>query len=116
MARRRSAFFRFAVALPLLIGVVAGLLLVPIYREAVEHIQGQVRAAIERDSWDLEVEFHEHGIEGLIARIAERTEPLSTRTIPSGEPVLSVLEINGGVSKQLGIKPGDKVEHALFKR
>lgn len=74
MAHRRSAFFRFAVALPLLIGVVAGLLLVPIYREAVEHIQGQVRAAIERDSWDLEVEFHEHGIEGLIARIAERTE------------------------------------------
>ena len=54
--------------------------------------------------------------DGTIARIAERTEPLSTRTIPSGEPVLSVLEINGGVSEKLGIKPGDKVEHALFKR
>jgi len=54
--------------------------------------------------------------DGTIARIAERTEPLSTRTIPSGEPVLSVLEINGGVSETLGIKPGDRVEHALFKR
>ena len=54
--------------------------------------------------------------DGTIARIAQRTEPLSTRTIPSGEPVLSVLEINGGVSEQLGLKPGDKVEHALFKR
>lgn len=54
--------------------------------------------------------------DGTIARIAERTEPLSTRTIPSGEPVLSVLEINGGVSKTLGIKPGDRVEHPLFKR
>ena len=54
--------------------------------------------------------------DGTIARIAERTEPLSTRTIPSGEPVLSVLEINGGASRELGIKPGDKVEHALFKR
>ena len=54
--------------------------------------------------------------DGTIARIAERTEPLSTRTIPSGEPVLSVLEINGGVSKTLGIRPGDRVEHALFKR
>lgn len=74
MAHRRSAFFRFAVALPLLIGAVAALLLVPIYREAVGHIRDQVRAAIERDSWDLEVEFHEHGIEGLIARITERTE------------------------------------------
>jgi uncharacterized membrane protein (UPF0127 family) len=54
--------------------------------------------------------------DGTVARIAERTEPLSTRTIPSGEPVLSVLEINGGVSRQLGIKPGDRVEHALFRR
>ncbi len=54
--------------------------------------------------------------DGTIARIAERTEPLSRRTIPSGEPVLSVLEINGGISESLGIKPGDKVEHQLFKR
>jgi hypothetical protein len=54
--------------------------------------------------------------DGTIARIAERTEPLSTRTIPSGEPVLSVLEINAGISAKLGIKPGDRVEHALFKR
>lgn len=54
--------------------------------------------------------------DGTIARIAERTEPLSTRTIPSGEPVLSVLEINGGVSETLGLKPGDRVEHPLFKR
>lgn len=54
--------------------------------------------------------------DGTIARIAERTEPLSTRTIPSGEPVLSVLEINGGVAETLGIKAGDRVEHGLFKR
>lgn len=54
--------------------------------------------------------------DGSIARIAERTEPLSTRTIPSGEPVLSVLEINGGVAEKLGIKAGDTVEHKLFKR
>jgi hypothetical protein len=54
--------------------------------------------------------------DGTIARIAENTEPLSQRTIPSGEPVLSVLEINGGVSRTLGLKPGDRVEHALFKR
>lgn len=53
--------------------------------------------------------------DGTVARIAERTEPLSTRTIPSGEPVLSVLEINGGVAEKLGIKAGDKVEHVLFR-
>lgn len=54
--------------------------------------------------------------DGTIARIAERAEPLSTRTIPSGEPVLSVLEVNAGVAEKLGVKPGDKVEHPVFKR
>lgn len=54
--------------------------------------------------------------DGTVARIAERAEPLSTRTIPSGEPVLSVLELNAGTAEKLGIKPGDKVEHPLFKR
>ena len=52
--------------------------------------------------------------DGTIARIAEMTEPLSTRTIASGENVLGVLEINGGISAKLGIKPGDKVQHGLF--
>ncbi|WID96604.1 DUF192 domain-containing protein [Bosea vestrisii] len=54
--------------------------------------------------------------DGTVARIAERAEPLSTRTIPSGEPVLSVLELNAGIAEKLGIKAGDKVEHPLFKR
>jgi uncharacterized membrane protein (UPF0127 family) len=54
--------------------------------------------------------------DGTIARIEEHTEPLSTRTIPSGEPVLGVLELNAGTSSQLGIKAGDRVEHPMFKR
>jgi uncharacterized protein len=54
--------------------------------------------------------------DGTIARIAADTEPLSTRTIPSGEPVLAVLELNAGTAAKLGIKPGDRVEHPLFKR
>lgn len=79
---RRSAFFRFAVALPLLLAALSGLLLWPIYREAVEHIREQVHAAIERDSWDLEVEFHERGIEGLIAAIDQRqTRQLDASTL-----------------------------------
>lgn len=53
--------------------------------------------------------------DGTVARIAEQTEPLSTRTIPSGEPVLSVLEVNGGVAARIGLKPGDRIEHALFR-
>ena len=54
--------------------------------------------------------------DGSIARIAENAEPLSTRTIPSGEPVLAVLEVIGGTAARLGVKPGDRVEHPLFKR
>ncbi|WP_246728511.1 DUF192 domain-containing protein [Microvirga terricola] len=53
--------------------------------------------------------------DGTIARIAANTEPLSTRTISSGEPVLAVLELNAGTASRLGIKPGDRVEHPLFK-
>jgi uncharacterized membrane protein (UPF0127 family) len=54
--------------------------------------------------------------DGTVARIATNTEPLSTRTIASGEPVLAVLELNAGTTARLGIKPGDRVEHPLFKR
>lgn len=54
--------------------------------------------------------------DGTIARVAENAEPLSTRTIPSGEPVLAVLELNGGTAARLGIKAGDRVEHPLFRR
>ena len=53
--------------------------------------------------------------DGTIARIAERTEPLSTRTIASGEAVPAVLELVGGTAARLGIRPGDRVEHPLFK-
>ena len=53
--------------------------------------------------------------DGTIARIATNTEPLSTRAIPSGEPVLAVLEVAAGTAARLGIKPGDTVEHAIFK-
>ena len=52
--------------------------------------------------------------DGVIARIAADTEPHSTRTISSGEPVFGVLEINAGVAAKLGLQPGDKVQHALF--
>ena len=53
--------------------------------------------------------------DGTISRVATDTEPLSTRTISSGAPVLSVLELNGGTAARLGIKPGDRVEHPLFR-
>jgi uncharacterized membrane protein (UPF0127 family) len=53
--------------------------------------------------------------DGRILRIAENTEPLSQRTIPSGGPVLAVLEVIGGTSRKLGIEPGDRVAFPIFK-
>lgn len=51
---------------------------------------------------------------GLIHRIAENTEPLSERIIPSGGPVRGVLEVIGGTARKLGIAPGDRVAHPIF--
>jgi hypothetical protein len=54
--------------------------------------------------------------DGRILRIAENTEPLSERIIPSGGPVRAVLEVIGGTAKKLGIATGDRVAHAMFRR
>jgi uncharacterized membrane protein (UPF0127 family) len=54
--------------------------------------------------------------DGVIARIERQAEPLSRRVIVAGEPVLGVLELNGGVCDELGIEAGDKVVAAMFKR
>ncbi len=53
--------------------------------------------------------------DGTVARVAADTEPLSTKVVPSGEPVLAVLELNAGTAARLGIRAGDRVEHGLFK-
>ncbi len=47
--------------------------------------------------------------DGTVESIAERTTPLSQRSVPSKGPVRYVLEVNAGLSDELGIKPGDKV-------
>jgi hypothetical protein len=52
--------------------------------------------------------------DGRILRIAENTEPLSTRIISSGGPVRAVLEVIGGTARKLGIAPGDRVAHPIF--
>lgn len=54
--------------------------------------------------------------DGTVSHVAADTEPLSTAIISSNGPVLAVLELNAGTAARLGIKPGDKVEHAMFAR
>jgi uncharacterized membrane protein (UPF0127 family) len=52
--------------------------------------------------------------DGRILRIAESTEPLSTKIISSGGPAKGVLEVIAGTAQKYGIKPGDRVAHPLF--
>ena len=54
--------------------------------------------------------------DGRILRIAENTEPLSTRIIPSGGLAKGVLEVIAGTAQKYGIAPGDRVAHPLFNR
>ena len=52
--------------------------------------------------------------DGHILRIAENTEPLSDRLVPSGGPVRAVLEVIAGTARKLGITPGDQVTGSIF--
>lgn len=53
--------------------------------------------------------------DGRIANIAQRTVPFSETSIYSSGPVRAVLELNGGTAERLGLKPGDRVFHPMFR-
>ena len=56
------------------------------------------------------------GADGRIVNIAERTQPKNLDIIPSAGPALAVLEVLGGTSARLGIRPGDRVIHPRLER
>lgn len=53
---------------------------------------------------------------GVVHRIEENTEPFSERIIASKGKVVAVLELAAGVARELGLKPGDKVEYAALSK
>jgi len=55
------------------------------------------------------------GSKGEIKKIEQNAEPLSLSVISSDVAVKAVLEINGGLTKKLGISKGDKIIHSYFK-
>ena len=53
--------------------------------------------------------------DGRIIRIAENTEPFSLSVVRSGGEARAVLEVNAGTAARLGLKPGDRIEHDIFR-
>ena len=49
--------------------------------------------------------------DGTITRIHENAEPLNETPIPGGDAVQYVLEINGGLARQIGIEEGAILQH-----
>ena len=54
--------------------------------------------------------------DGTVLSIARNATPLSEAPIPSGGATLGVLELAGGRSAEIGLMPGDRIEHRMFKR
>jgi len=53
--------------------------------------------------------------DGTIESIFAGAKPHDETSMPSKGAVRAVLELNAGVTRLLGIQPGDKVEHPIFK-
>jgi uncharacterized membrane protein (UPF0127 family) len=56
------------------------------------------------------------GRTGKVVGLAENTEPLSEKIIPSGAPAYAVLEVNAGTAARIGLRIGDSVRHPLFDK
>ena len=52
--------------------------------------------------------------DGTVGHIARETVPYSRKLIPSEVLTRAVLEINGGMAGELGIKEGDRAIHPIF--
>jgi uncharacterized protein len=53
------------------------------------------------------------GADGLVKTIHVNARPQDPTSIPSEVPVRFVLEIPGGRSEEIGLEPGDKMDHPL---
>ncbi|ESQ89581.1 hypothetical protein ABAC460_11960 [Asticcacaulis sp. AC460] len=55
------------------------------------------------------------GSDGRIVSIQKNARPLDRTPLPSRGAASGVLEVKGGLSDRLGLKPGDKVIHPFFQ-
>ncbi len=53
---------------------------------------------------------------GKILKIEHSHQPYTLRSASSEAVVAAVVELKGGRSKELGIRPGDEIDHPFFKQ
>jgi uncharacterized membrane protein (UPF0127 family) len=53
---------------------------------------------------------------GMVLYVATGTVPFSEETISAPVPVRSVFEVKAGIASRIGIKPGDRIESAIFRK
>ncbi len=51
---------------------------------------------------------------GTVTSVHANAKPLDLTPIPGGDRVFSVLEINAGLARDYGIKPGTQLRHKIF--
>lgn len=54
------------------------------------------------------------GVDGRVVSIVRNARPLDESPLPSGAPAIGVLELAAGRAAQIGLLPGDKVQHRMF--
>lgn len=54
--------------------------------------------------------------DGHVVSITRNAVPMSEALIPSGGPIVGVLELRGGRAGEIGVKPGDEVRERIFRR
>lgn len=52
---------------------------------------------------------------GLVVKVAKNTVPHSENVISSDVPVRGVFEVIAGTADRINLKPGDRIEHPLFR-
>ena len=54
--------------------------------------------------------------DGHVVSVTRNAAPMSEALIPSGGPIVGVLELRGGRAAEIGVKPGDEVRERIFQR
>jgi uncharacterized membrane protein (UPF0127 family) len=106
-------FVELAVGFFLVAGCAETSAALPTETIAIDTRHGQVKIKVEIAA---DRKSQEHGLmfRRAISSIEPNAPPMSTSPIPSIEPIVAVIELNGRRAHDLDIQPGDTVHASMF--